>query len=116
MAIGAALTYSDISVRPLLCEQYRISVSEGKEYGDCVGKKEIDSATASGTAVQNVFYFNLWERYSENSIWKFIVFNPSASIEGKEKSNLKYKNHNNTTFTEIPHSYYREWISYTYRF
>jgi len=116
IALGAAMVYSEISVRLYLCSEYRISESEGKKYGDCVGKKEIDSATASGTAVHNVFYFNLWERYSENSIWKFIVFNPSASIEGKEKSNLKYKNHNNTTFAEQPSTLHVEMFSYTYRF
>ena len=126
IAQGVALMYSDISVRLYLCSEYRISESEGKKYGDCVGKKEIDSATVTGPSVEPVFYFNLWERYSENSIWKFIQF--SANISGNRGDPqypwpiLKYKNHNKrdksgrTAFTEFPRTQHIEYISYTYRF
>ena len=108
-AFGHSLVYNDISVRLYLCSEYRISGSKG----DCVGKKEIDTATAKGTAVEFVFYFNLWERYSENSIWKFIQFN--SNISGG-RGNLKYKNRKNTTLAELTHTEHREIISYTYRF
>jgi len=108
-AFGWSLVYNDISVRLYLCSEYRISGSKG----DCVGKKEIDTATAKGTAVEPVFYFNLWERYSENSIWKFIQF--SSNISGG-RGNLKYKNRKNTTLAELTHTEHREIISYTYRF
>jgi len=108
-AFGHSLVYNDISVRFYLCSEYRISGSKG----DCVGKKEIDTATAKRTAVEFVFYFNLWERYSENSIWKFIQF--SSNISGG-RGNLKYKNRKNTTLAELTHTEHREIISYTYRF
>jgi len=108
-AFGHSLVYNDISVRFYLCSEYRISGSKG----DCVGKKEIDTATAKRTAVEPVFYFNLWERYSENSIWKFIQF--SSNISGG-RGNLKYKNRKNTTLAELTHTEHREIISYTYRF
>ena len=108
-AFGWSLVYNDISVRLYLCSEYRISGSKG----DCVGKKEIDTATAKGTAVEPVFYFNLWERYSENSIWKFIQF--SSNISGG-RGNLKYKNRKNTTLAELTHTEHKEIISYTYRF
>ena len=108
-AFGLSLVYSEILVRFYLCEEYRISGSEG----DCIGKKEIDSATATGTDVDPVFFFNLWERYSENSIWQFA--RASFNISGRP-SNLKYKNHKNTTFAEQPHTEHIEFFSYTYRF
>ena len=108
-AFGLSLVYSEILVRFYLCEEYRISGSES----DCIGKKEIDSATATGTYVDPVFFFNLWERYSENSIWQFA--RASFNISGRP-SNLKYKNHENTTFSEQPHTEHIEFFSYTYRF
>ena len=108
-AFGLSLVYSEILVRFYLCEEYRISGSES----DCIGKKEIDSATATGTDVDPVFFFNLWERYSENSIWQFA--RASFNISGRP-SNLKYKNHENTTFAEQPHTEHIEFFSYTYRF
>jgi len=120
IAQGVALTYSDISVRLYLCSEYRISESEGKKYGDCVGKKEIDSGTVTGATVEPVFYFNLWERYSENSIWKFIQVNLNATGPRANPqypfATLKYKNRNNTTFAEQPSTVHVEYISYTYRF
>jgi len=120
IAQGVALMYSDISVRLYLCSEYRISESEGKKYGDCVGKKEIDSATVTGPSVEPVFYFNLWERYSENSIWKFIQVNLNATGSRANPqypfATLKYKNRNNTTFAEQPSTVHVEYISYTYRF
>ena len=115
--LGVGAYYSEISYKLNLCSQYKVTPnSEDSRFydGECVGKKEIDSAEAKVFGHAVILYISLWERFTKDSIWKF------GSLEGAYNTNrikdiLKLKNHNQNLGVSISSSAL-ELISYTYRF
>ena len=106
--------YTDISYKLNLCSQYKVTPNEDgtKHGGECVGKKEIDSASASGVGLSIVFEITLFERVTDDSVWK--IFSVSQGETQTQVSGLKLKNHKNLDVGLLSGS--TEFISYTYRF
>ena len=85
--LGVGAYYSEISYKLNLCSQYKVTPnSEDNRFydGECVGKKEIDSAEAKVFGHAVILYFSLWERFTKDSIWKFFSF------EGAYNTNFIY--------------------------
>ena len=122
-ALGIALNYYEITVKLNLCEEYKVTVNRGKigddnfeGYGECTGKREIDSGSAAGYEIAPVIHFNLWQRSSKKSIWSILSVDFSLTAIVSQSKKLNYKYHNNSLFREVPTSQSVELISYTYRF
>ena len=114
-ALGFSIVYSETSIELNLCEEYRISYNdEGNEYGECVGKKNIDSSYNSGFHFTPVMHITIWERYSKSSIWVFGGMN--QNLTGFVGENLNFKKHSNSIISSDPATTFVEILSYTYRF
>ena len=102
-ALGLSIVHSKVSVTLYLCEEYKISKSEGdgesKKTGECIGKKEIDEGKSTDIGLEPLISLILWERYTEDSILIILTF--STNLDTR-KLNIKYKNHNNTPFQVTP--------------
>ena len=81
-----------------------------------MGKKEIDSASYQGFAPEGVFFFNLWERVTEGSVWN--VFTLNVNINDSKYSALLNKNykHHSDYLRDGKQAQYIEVLAYTYRF
>ena len=116
-ALGLSIVHSKVSITLYLCEEYQISKSEGErkseKTGECIGKKEIDEGKSADIGLEPLISFNLWERYTEDSIVKILTLVNNLQTK---TYNIKYKNHNNTTFSSKNTTQTFEIISYTYRF
>ena len=118
--LGVTLSYNNLSVKLNLCEEYKlkgyVSLEESHGTAECVGKKEIDSASYQGFAPEGVFFFNLWERVTEGSVWN--VFTLNANINDSKYSALLNKNykHHSDYLRDGKQAQYIEVLAYTYRF
>ena len=60
IGVGLSVVYIDLSVRLNLCEEYKIrDVDNFNQTGECLGKREIDSASKKGYLLSNVAHINL---------------------------------------------------------
>jgi hypothetical protein len=121
VGFGLGAFYAEFSYKLNLCSQYKVTpkVEDGKATsnghgGECLGKTEIDSASAKGVGLASIGHVTLWERVTKDSIWKL-----GSSEFGKSLTDitdaLKLKNHNKNLSVSIG-STSVEFISYTYRF
>ena len=114
------VSYADLSYKLNLCSQYKVSdelnddgTKKPDSYeGECVGKTEIDTASAKGYGVSANFTFTLWQRVTKDSIWQF--FNGVVAMSNNSDA-LKLKNHDKNLKVAM-NSGYAELFSYTYRF
>ena len=113
IGIGPTIYYMNMSIKLNLCSQYKITPNldgqNNNHSGECVGKTEIDSSSINKFGIVPNMYLTLWERITEDSIWKVL----SISKSGFGDNDIKLKKHNDLTLgafsgTEL-------WISYTYR-
>ena len=110
MGLGVTATYTDASIKLNLCEEYKIVDNSG----ECIGEKEIDSASKKVYSSLLVVHLTLWERKIKSSIWR--LGSITTTLEGQEGGiNFNYKNHPNTIQT-FPTASNVTVISYTYRF
>ena len=73
IGLGFGVFYTELSYKLNLCSQYRLTFSEsddGLENVECVDKTEIDSAEFKGGGVAGIIHLTLWEKFTEDSIWK----------------------------------------------
>ena len=112
--LGPAIYYLNFSMKLNLCSEYKITPSSGESYGghsrDCIGKREIDSASIDKVILATSVVVSLWERFTKDSVWRILSWS-----SGDANFNVKLKNNSmdlviksRTAITEI--------ISYTYRF
>ena len=111
--LGPAIYYLNFSMKLNLCSEYKITPSPGKSDGhssECVGKREIDSASIDKVILATSVVVSLWERFTKDSVWRILSWS-----SGDANFNVKLKNNSmdlviksRTAITEI--------ISYTYRF
>ena len=111
--LGPAIYYLNFSMKLNLCSEYKITPSPGKSDGhssECVGKREIDSASIDKVILATSVVVSLWERFTKDSVWRIL-----SQSAGDADFNVKLKNNSidlgikfRTAITEI--------ISYTYRF
>ena len=94
-----------------LCSEYKITPDTSiAAEGECVGKREIDSASYNKVIPALGANVTVWERFSENSVWRFMSITtsqPSFDILLKQK-NIPLNIRQQTSYNEL--------ISYTYRF
>ena len=110
MGLGVTATYTDASIKLNLCEEYKIVDNSG----ECIGKKEIDSASKKVYSSLLVVHLTLWERKIKSSLWRLASI--TTTLEGQEGGlNFNYKNHPNTIQT-FPTASNITFFSYTYRF
>ena len=113
IGIGPTIYYMNMSIKLNLCSQYKITPNlddDHKNSGECVGKSEIDSSSINKFGISFNLHATLWERFTEDSIWKVV----SGTTSTAENNDLKLKKHNDlklsaSSATEL-------FISYTYRF
>ena len=113
IGIGPTIYYMNMSIKLNLCSQYKITPNlddDHKNSGECVGKTEIDSSSINKFGISFNLHATLWERFTEDSIWKVV----SGTTSTAENNDLKLKKHNDlklsaSSATEL-------FISYTYRF
>ena len=113
IGLGPAIYYLNFSMKLNLCSEYKITPSPGKSDGhssECVGKREIDSASIDKVILATSVVVSLWERFTKDSVWRILSWS-----SGDANFNVKLKNNSmdlviksRTAITEI--------ISYTYRF
>ena len=111
--LGPAIYYLNFSMKLNLCSEYKITPSPGKSDGhssECVGKREIDSASIDKVILATSVVVSLWERFTKDSVWRIL-----SQSAGDADFNVKLKNNSidlgikfRTAITEI--------ISYTHRF
>lgn len=111
--LGPAIYSLNFSMKLNLCSEYKITPSPGKSDGhssECVGKREIDSASIDKVILATSVVVSLWERFTKDSVWRIL-----SQSAGDADFNVKLKNNSidlgikfRTAITEI--------ISYTYRF
>ena len=111
--LGPAIYSLNFSMKLNLCSEYKITPSPGKSDGhssECVGKREIDSASIDKVILATSVVVSLWERFTKDSVWRILSWS-----SGDANFNVKLKNNSmdlviksRTAITEI--------ISYTYRF
>ena len=122
IGVGLGVFYAELSYKLNLCSQYKVTPKLGGDGkaassghgGECVGKTEIDSASAKGVGVATVIHFTFWERVTKDSIWKIWSGDIGENLTDTADA-LKLKNHDLTLEVSIP-SLSVEYISYTYRF
>ena len=121
MGLGLGAFYGDLSYKLNLCSQYKVTpkLEDGEAAssghgGECVGKTEIDSASAKGVGVASVIHFTFWERVTKDSIWKIGSGEFGENLTDTADA-LKLKNHDKNLSVSIG-SASVEYISYTYRF
>ena len=113
LGVGPAIYSLNFSMKLNLCSEYKITPSPGKSDGhssECVGKREIDSASIDKVVLATSLVVSLWERFTKDSVWRIL-----SQSAGDADFNVKLKNNSidlgikfRTAITEI--------ISYTYRF
>ena len=118
---GLGVFYADLSYKLNLCSQYKVTPvlkvvnrNAPGHGGECVGKTEIDSASAKGFGVASIVHFTLWERVTKDSIWKIGSGEFGENLTDTADA-LKLKNHDKNLSVKIASSSI-ELISYTYRF
>ena len=121
VGVGFGAFYADLSYKLNLCSQYKVTPvlkvvnrNAPGHGGECVGKTEIDSASAKGFGVATVFHVTLWERVTKDSVWKIMSMEEAENMPGSADA-LKLKNHDKNLNVFI-WSHAMEIISYTYRF
>ena len=117
---GLGVYYADVSYKLNLCSEYKVSInpeeaSTEKVYGgECLGKNEIDSASAKFFGSSHNINISLWERVTKNTIWKIFSGTEAFSL-GDNSKHCNLKNHNNKLNIWMTSSTV-ELISFTYRF
>jgi hypothetical protein len=122
LGVGLGAFYAEFSYKLNLCSQYKVTPKLGGDGkaassghgGECVGKTEIDSASAKGVGVATVIHFTFWERVTKDSIWKIWSGEIGENLTDTADA-LKLKNHDKNLSVSIGSSSI-ELISYTYRF
>ncbi len=122
LGVGLGAFYAELSYKLNLCSQYKVTPKLGGDGkaassghgGECVGKTEIDSASAKGVGVATVIHFTFWERVTKDSIWKIYSGEIGENLTDTADA-LKLKNHDKNLSVSIGSSSI-ELISYTYRF
>ena len=120
IGLGLGAFYAELSYKLNLCSQYKVTpVLKGGEVdtghgGECVGKTEIDSASAKGFGVATIIHLTFWERVTKDSIWKIYSGEIGENLTDTADA-LKLKNHDKNLSVSIGSSSI-ELISYTYRF
>jgi hypothetical protein len=113
---GLGVYYLDLSLKLNLCSQYKVTPKiDGKsdeEYskGECVGKTEIDSYAGKKLGGSSGFIMTLWERVTEDSIWRILLINDAYAYD-----DIKLKNHTENLVLNVQAMSW-ELISYTYLF
>ena len=113
IGIGPTIYYMNMSIKLNLCSQYKITPNlddDHKNSGECVGKTEIDSSSINKFGITFNLHATLWERFTEDSIWKVVSWTTSTA----DNNDLKLKKHNDLKLTAS--SATELFISYTYRF
>ena len=113
LGVGPAIYSLNFSMKLNLCSEYKITPSPGKSDGhssECVGKREIDSASIDKVILATSVVVSLWERFTKDSVWRIM----SWSI-GDADFNVKLNNNNIDLGIKL-HTSINEFISYTYRF
>ena len=113
LGVGPAIYSLNFSMKLNLCSEYKITPSPGKSDGhssECVGKREIDSASIDKVILATSVVVSLWERFTKDSVWRIM----SWSI-GDADFNVKLNNNNIDLGIKF-HTAIIEYISYTYRF
>ena len=114
---GPGIYSANISYKLNLCSEYKISTSQDQDVGtskdvECIGKKEIDTASWNGFGFATFYNLTVWERFTNDSIWRiFTTIGGSSAISPEPK----LKNHNKNLKIIIG-AQMTELISYTYRF
>ena len=122
VGFGLGAFYAELSYKLNLCSQYKVTPKLGGDGkaassghgGECVGKTEIDSASAKGFGVASIVHFTLWERVTKDSIWKIGSGEFGENLTDTADA-LKLKNHDKNLSVKIASSSI-QLISYTYRF
>ena len=110
IGIGLGVFYSDLSYKLNLCSEYNIE----KNSGECLGKSEIDSASAKGYGIASIASITLWEKYTNDSIWTILKAEQGQNIT-KTSDALKLNKHKKNLNLEISIGSF-EILSYTKRF
>ena len=111
--LGPAIYYLNFSMKLNLCSEYKITPSPGKSDGhssECVGKREIDSASIDKVILATSVVVSLWERFTKDSVWRILSWS-----SGDANFNVKLKN-NSMDLVIKSRTAITEFISYTYRF
>ena len=111
--LGPAIYYLKFSMKLNLCSEYKITPSPGKSDGhssECVGKREIDSASIDKVILATSVVVSLWERFTKDSVWRILSWS-----SGDANFNVKLKN-NSMDLVIKSRTAITEFISYTYRF
>ena len=111
--LGPAIYYLNFSLKLNLCSEYKITPSPGKSDGhssECVGKREIDSASIDKVILATSVVVSLWERFTKDSVWRILSWS-----SGDANFNVKLKN-NSMDLVIKSRTAITEFISYTYRF
>ena len=113
--IGLGTFYQNLSYKLNLCSIYKINLyTRGDKSAECVGKKEIDSASIEDFGMLGVFHITIWERYTKDSIFQYLSLTATYEIKTNQRD-PKLKNHDNNLRFNVDSAVY-EVISYTKRF
>ncbi len=113
LGFGPAIYSLNFSMKLNLCSEYKITPSPGKSDGhssECVGKREIDSASIDKVILATSVVVSLWERFTKDSVWRILSWS-----SGDANFNVKLKN-NSMDLVIKSRTAITEFISYTYRF
>ena len=113
LGVGPAIYSLNFSMKLNLCSEYKITPSPGKSDGhssECVGKREIDSASIDKVILATSVVVSLWERFTKDSVWRIL-----SQSAGDADFNVKLNNNNIDLGIKL-HTSINEFISYTYRF
>ena len=115
IGFGPGIVNSNFNVKLNLCEEFKITARSNSDFykdGECVGKKEIDTASTSKNTIVVVNSLTLWERVTDDSVWRVFTFDSipfwSSFVD------LNFKKHP-FLYAKLNSSRI-EYFSYTYRF
>ena len=111
IGLGPAVGYSESKIELYLCGEYRVSDAEEP---NCTQKMFVDKALSARPFLTFVFSVNLYQRFTESSIFSLLTY--TGSTAGTQNIQYEFENHDGSQIFENSQVGQFEIISYTYRF